>query len=74
MKGKKEFYSIEILLLDDKKSADEPEKQVVSDDDYDMSDKSQNSQIGTMESNAVHVEETDQLHKVRKLIITCKLL
>ena len=56
------------------KSVDEPEKQVASDDDYDMFDKSQNSQIGTMESNAVHVEETESLHKVRKLIITCKLL
>ena len=28
------------------KSVDEPEKQVVSDDDYDVSDKSQNSQMG----------------------------
>ena len=26
-----------------------------------MSDKSQNSQIGTMESNAVHVEETESI-------------
>ena len=43
------------------KSIDEPEKQVVSDDGYDMSDKSQNSQIGTMESNAVHVEETESI-------------
>ena len=30
------------------KSVDEPEKEVVSDDDHVMSDKSQNSQIGTM--------------------------
>ena len=43
------------------KSVDEPEKQVVSDGNYDMSNKSQNSKIGTMESNAVHVEETESI-------------
>ena len=57
------------------KSADEPENQVSSDDDYGVSDKSQNSQIGTMESDAVHVEKTESITQSRgKLIITCKLL
>ena len=56
------------------KSVDEPEKQGFSDDDYDMSNKSRNSQTGTMESDAVHVEETESITQSRELIITCKLL
>ena len=31
-----------------------------------MSDKSQNSQIGTMKSNAVHVEETESITQSRE--------
>ena len=43
------------------KSVDKPEKQVVSDNDHDVPDESQNSQIGTMESDTVHVEETESI-------------
>ena len=49
------------------KGADEPEKQVVFDDDYDVSDKFQNSQTGTMESDAVHVKETQSIMQSREV-------
>ena len=54
-------------MLPKMQSADEPEKQVVSDDDYDVPAKSQNSQIGTMESDAVHVEETGSITQSREV-------
>ena len=46
------------------RSADEPEKQVVS---YDVSVKSQNSQTGTMESDAVHVKLTGSITQSREV-------
>ena len=40
---------------------------VVSDDNYDVSDKPQNSQIGTMESDAVHEEKIDSVTQSRQV-------